>query len=116
MPHLVSAAGSRRHSPKQTAMLIAVLQHYSCLWRNPPYQMVRRASMWAVGDSPHHKVDGEHLLGLGLLVLDETPDAGGRNGIWGTPSATFREQLPGSGSSRSPGCRSRRLSRSTAWP
>lgn len=72
--------------------------------------------MWVAGDSPHHEVDGEHLLGLGLLALDETPDAGGRNGIWGTPSATFREQLPGSGSSRSPGCRSRRLSRSTAWP
>ena len=95
MPHLSSTAGSRRPSPKQTAMLIAVLQHSSCLWPDPAYGMVRSASMRAVGGRTHHEVDGEHLLGLGLLVRDEAPDAGGRHGIWGHarryhPSAASR--------------------------
>ncbi len=60
-------------------MLIAVLQHGSCLRRDRSYGMIRSPSMWAVGESTHHEADDEHLLGLGLLVRDEARDARGRH-------------------------------------
>ncbi|MFC0389645.1 hypothetical protein [Muricoccus vinaceus] len=73
---------SRRLSPKQTAVLIAVLQHGSCPRWDRDYGMIRCCSIWVVGESTHHEADDAQLLDVGLLVRDGAPDAGGRHSLW----------------------------------
>lgn len=106
MPTSVAGASYRRLSLSQLSMLIAILRLASCVRRDPACGMVRRSSMWAVGEVAHHDVDGKHLLDFGLLVRDEAPDAGSRHGTWGygrryLPTAAARARfvaLPGASS------------------